>query len=112
MNLSNQDSKTSNYKYKSGMFGGKFIPLHKGHSLCISVALALCETVHVILFVNGDGELDILKNDHTLPKKYLSIKARIRQVKKLIRNNPRVKFHLIDVLNCKKPDGTDRKSVV
>ena len=95
------------YKYKSGMFGGKFFPLHKGHALCISVALALCETVHVILFVNGDGELEILQHDTTIPRKYLTIESRIEQVKKLANGNPRIKFHLIDVLNCKKPDGTE-----
>ena len=107
MKPSNQSSKTSNYKYKSGMFGGKFIPLHKGHSLCISVALALCETVHVILFVNGDGELAILSGDTTYPKELLSIPSRVEQVKKLVGDNPRVVFHVIDVLNCKKPDGTE-----
>lgn len=93
--------------YKAGMFGGKFIPLHKGHALCISVALALCETVHVILFVNGDGELAIMKGDCTCPREWLSIPYRVEQVKKLIGDNPRIKFHIIDVIDCKKPDGTE-----
>lgn len=94
-------------KFKSGMFGGKFIPLHKGHRLCIDVACALCEKVHVILFVNGDGELDILKHNHKLPKKYLKISERVKQVKKLIAGRNNICFHLIDVKNCKNPDGTE-----
>ena len=104
---SNQNSKPTNYQYKSGMFGGKFIPLHRGHSLCISVALALCETVHVILFINGDGELDIMKHNTVYPKKLLSASKRLKQLKKLAKQNSRIKVHVIDVLHCKKPDGTE-----
>ena len=110
----NPDSKTSksktskqNYKFKSGMFGGKFIPLHRGHSLCISVALALCETVHVILFINGDGELEIMKDNTIYPKELLSVSKRLKQLKKLANSNPRIKLHVIDCMNCKKPDGTE-----
>ena len=105
--LTKTSSKSKSKPYKAGMFGGKFIPLHKGHALCISVALALCEDVHVILFVNGDGELEIMKNDHTLPREYLSINYRVAQVKKLLGDNPHLHFHLIDVLGCKNPDGTE-----
>ena len=94
-------------KYKSGMFGGKFIPMHKGHALCVSVALALCDVVHVILFINGDGELDILAHDHTLPKDYLSIPYRESQMEALAAGNPRIILHTIDVMSCKKPDGTE-----
>ena len=101
------DSKASNYKYKAGFFGGKFIPMHIGHSLCISVALSLCETVHVILFINGEGELDILKHDHKLPREYLSVEYRVNQIKKLIGDNPRVKFHIIDCTPLKFPDGRE-----
>lgn len=93
--------------YKSGMFGGKFIPMHKGHALCVSVALALCDVVHVILFANGDGELDILAHDHTLPRGYLEIPYREEQMRKLAAGNSRIILHTIDVKNCKKPDGTE-----
>lgn len=97
----------NNYKYKSGFFGGKFIPFHKGHELCISVALALCETVHVILFINGDDELDIQKADHTLPKEYLTVDYRVKQIEEITKKNPRVKFHIIDTLTLKTPDGKE-----
>ena len=95
------------YKYKVGFFGGKFIPFHKGHELCISVAAALCETVHVILFINGDDELAIQAADHTLPKEYLTVEHRVKQVESLIQYNPRIKFHIIDTLTLKTPDGKE-----
>ena len=97
----------NSYKYKSGFFGGKFIPFHKGHELCISVALALCETVHVILFVNGDDELKIQATDHTLPKEYLQIEYRVKQIENLMKTHPRIKFHIIDTMNLKLPDGKE-----
>ena len=97
----------NNYKYKSGFFGGKFIPFHKGHELCISVALALCETVHVILFINGDEELNIQATDHTLPKEYLQVDFRIKQIENLMKTNPRIKFHIIDTIDLKLPDGKE-----
>lgn len=97
----------NNYKYKSGFFGGKFIPLHKGHELCISVAAALCETVHVILFINGDAEVDIQSTEHNLPKEYLSVESRVKQLKTLIGDNPRIKLHIIDTLNLRTPDGKE-----
>ena len=89
------------------MYGGKFIPFHKGHALCLSVALALCEEVHLILFINGDDEIEIMKNDTTYPKELLSPESRIKYIKDIVKDNSRVKFHVIDVMSCKKEDGTE-----
>jgi HTH-type transcriptional repressor of NAD biosynthesis genes len=35
------------------MYGGKFLPLHKGHEHCIKVASEECDVVHVIMFHGG-----------------------------------------------------------
>ena len=97
----------NNYKYKVGFFGGKFIPFHKGHELCVSVALALCETVHVILFINGDEELSIQATNHALPKEYLQVDFRVKQIENLMKANPRIKFHIIDTMDLKLPNGKE-----
>lgn len=101
------ENEKKTYKYKSGFFGGKFLPLHIGHALCISVALGLCEEVHVILFINGEGELEALKHSHKLPEEYLSVDYRVNQLRKLIGDNPRVKLHVIDCTKLKFPDGRE-----
>lgn len=35
-----------------GMFGGKFVPFHKGHLYCLERASKECDQVHLILFIN------------------------------------------------------------
>ena len=51
-------------KYKIGMYGGKFMPLHKGHNYCIETAASESEKVYVILFYGGSDELKILENNN------------------------------------------------
>lgn len=36
-------------KYKTGMYGGSFNPLHDGHIKCIRKALTMCEKLHIII---------------------------------------------------------------
>lgn len=63
--------------YKIGMYGGKFLPFHKGHRFCIQTAAMECETVYVILFYGGADEEIILK-EH--PEEWLSVDARKQQI--------------------------------
>ena len=35
-----------------GMFGGKFVPFHKGHLYCLERASKECDLVHLIMFSN------------------------------------------------------------
>ena len=46
-----------------GFYGGKFFPMHLGHLLCIQTMAKQCNHGVVILFINGEGECDYLK-DH------------------------------------------------
>ena len=71
-------------KYKIGMYGGKFMPLHKGHNYCIETACEECEKVYVILFYGGADELRILENNK---EEYLSVCMAVLKIpKKYARN--------------------------
>lgn len=87
-----------------GFYGGKFMPLHKGHLYCIDRAAHDCDKVTVIMFINGDDELKI-KNECSDPE--ISVYERIKQLTRICAMYPNVEFKVIDVLELKKPDGTE-----
>ena len=64
-------------KYKIGMYGGKFLPLHKGHIYCIDTATEECEKVYVILFYGGIEEEKALEINK---EEYLSVDERKRRL--------------------------------
>ena len=97
--------KRSKKKYKVGMFGGKFMPFHKGHFYCIDVAAAQCEKVYVLLFSGGEQEKEILMQ--TPGESYLSAKDREKHIISAIRNYNNAEFHFIDITGCRNPDGTE-----
>ena len=90
----------------TGFFGGKFMPMHKGHLYCIDTAAGQCDRVVVIMFINGDDELRILKekagSDYTLLANY-----RASQAKRVCDLYDNVEFHVIDTYDLKLPDGSE-----
>lgn len=50
--------------YKTGFYGGKFMPFHRGHLNCILRASSQCEHLYVVLMYNGEEELDIMENQN------------------------------------------------
>ena len=70
-------------QYKIGMYGGKFLPFHKGHRFCVETAAQECETVYVILFLGGADEEQILQD---YPEDWLSAEQRILQMRKICRD--------------------------
>lgn len=87
-----------------GFFGGKFLPMHKGHLYCIDTAAKQCDHVVVIMFINGDDELRVRSadNDSTLQIDY-----RIEQGRRVCSLYPNVDFAVIDTMELKLPDGTE-----
>ena len=89
-----------------GFYGGKFLPMHKGHLYCIDTAANQCDHVVVIMFINGDDELKVLEksdpNDTTL-----KVEFRADQVRKVCSLYQNVEFHIVDVKDLKLPDGSE-----
>ena len=88
-----------------GFYGGKFFPMHLGHLLCIQTMAKQCDHGVVILFVNGEGECDYLK-DH-IKTEDLNVENRIEQVKKVCQFFPNLEYHVIDCTTLRNPDGTE-----
>ena len=89
-----------------GFYGGKFLPMHKGHLFCIDTAAKQCDHVVVIMFINGDDELRVLKNDNGNDKT-LCLEYRIEQLSRVCSLYDNVDFAVIDVLRLKLPDGSE-----
>jgi len=95
-------------KYKSGMFGGKFMPLHLGHLYCIDQGAQLCEKLYVILFYGGADEHYIMtQEDNKIDHRLLTVESRISRMKAICSYYPNVEFITIDVSGFKNPDGSD-----
>lgn len=88
-----------------GFYGGKFLPMHRGHLYCIDTAAKQCDHVTVIMFVNGDDELRVLSKNPQ--DETLSLDYRTEQVKRVCALYKNVDFVIVDVLELKKPDGTE-----
>ena len=47
-------------KYKVGMYGGAFNPLHLGHVDCIMKAAAQCEELYIVIsYRDNDTDIDV-----------------------------------------------------
>ncbi len=94
-------------QYKIGMYGGKFLPFHKGHRFCVETAARECETVYVILFWGGAAE-ERIRKEH--PEAWLSVEERTRQLNRICEDAgqyAKVIPALIDISGLKSPDGSD-----
>lgn len=91
-------------KYKIGMYGGKFLPLHKGHNYCIEVASSECEIVYVILFYGGSDEDKVLENNK---EEYLSVIKRTEHMLNICKTYKNAIPILIDVSKCRLADGEE-----
>ncbi len=93
--------------YNIGMYGGKFMPFHKGHNYCVEFAARECKTVYVILFHGCADEERILK-EH--PEWWLSLEERKKQLLKICDNAKhlaKIVPALIDTSKLRTPDGEE-----
>ena len=94
-------------QYKIGMYGGKFLPFHKGHRFCVETAALECEKVYVILFYGGADEEIILRERSEI---WLSLDERIKQMNKICEyagKYAQVIPSMIDITGLRLPDGTE-----
>lgn len=94
-------------KYKIGMYGGKFMPFHKGHEYCIRTAANECENVYVILFANSADEEKIIKK---MPEIWLSVEERKRKMLLLCEKYQNIANIIPSVIDCSKlkyPNGEE-----
>ena len=92
-------------KFKVGMYGGKFMPFHKGHLYCIEIAAEQCEKLYVILFHGGTQELQILKDRPN--EKFLTVEDRKKHIIEGCKHVKNAIVIDIDVTDCKYPDGSE-----
>lgn len=87
-----------------GFYGGKFLPMHKGHLYCIDVASQKCDHVHVIMFINGNEEEEVRSKMDTPD---LDVGARLKQVERVCALYPNIDFHVIDCKTLRLPNGDE-----
>lgn len=94
--------------YRSGMYGGKFFPFHTGHLMCINHAAAMCDKLYVILFVNGEYERQVNRDNIDFDiDEYLTIGRRYNLLAYTAMKFDNVVPLMIDVAKCTNPDGTE-----
>ena len=86
------------------MYGGKFMPFHKGHLYCVEYAAKQCEKLFVILFHGGDQEIEILKTRHEI---WLQPEDRLKRIQIACKQFDNVVVVPIDITKCKFPDGKE-----
>lgn len=87
-----------------GFYGGKFLPMHIGHHYCIDTAARQCDHVVVIMFMNGDDEINVMAENNS-PE--LKVSSRFKQVDKICKLYDNVDLHIIDCTELKNPDGSE-----
>lgn len=92
-------------KFKTGMYGGKFMPMHIGHLRCLETASKECEAVYCILFYGGTQEKEIAESHSG--ENYLSLNRRIQQLYRVAGMFDNVIPVVIDVGPSIMSDGTE-----
>lgn len=67
-------------KYKVGIYGGKFCPMHLGHRFVLERAMRECEELHVFMFYNTPDETE------SWPKWFTDTRFRLSQIYRCVRD--------------------------
>lgn len=91
-------------KYRVGMYGGKFMPFHKGHLHCLQVASEMCDKVYLVLVIGGADEERIRLNDDRF---FLTPIGRFQRLKKVEKMFDNVYVRVIGVSKCRDAEGNE-----
>ena len=94
-------------RYRTGMFGGKFLPYHRGHLLCLETASRRCEKVYQLLMAGCPEEERVLRGATRLDKRLLSVDFRLRAMRAAGARLGNVETILIDISRCRRADGSE-----
>lgn len=105
-------------KFKVGMYGGKFCPLHTGHEACLQEALRQCEAVDLVLVLGGVEDeriqTDFNFNYHRVDPAMRDVVTPERRVEQLYRLAMKyqaqgydVRPVVVSVSSCRDQDGRE-----
>ena len=94
-------------RYAVGMYGGKFLPYHRGHFYCLEVASKMCGKVWQVLTAGGVEEEAFLRNASPEERELLSPEARLRRMDAAGKRLGNVETVLLDISRCRTSDGRE-----
>ena len=93
--------------YAAGMYGGKFLPYHKGHFYCLETASKMCDKVWQILTAGGVEEENFLREATPRDREMYSVRRRFQQMDAAGKRLGNVETLVIDISACRTPDGQE-----
>ena len=94
-------------RYQAGMYGGKFMPYHRGHLYCLETASRLCERVYQVLLSGGAEEQAILRALTPGQRNGLTPAQRYLRMKEAGDRLGNVTTVWLDISACRTPEGED-----
>ena len=93
-----------------GMYGGKFMPMHKGHLHCLKEASRLCDKVYLICTKGGADEERIAKEierGDTEIGEFLTPEFRLEQIQRAAAMFDNVVPIMVDLSSCRDERGNE-----
>ena len=94
-------------RYAVGMYGGKFLPYHRGHLYCLETASRMCEKVWQLLMTGGVEEEAFLRNAAPEDRGRFSPGQRLARMRAAGERLGNVETVLVDISACRTPDGQE-----
>ena len=94
-------------RYAAGMYGGKFLPYHKGHFYCLETASQMCDKVWQILMAGCVEEERFLRSATPEDREMYSTARRFQRMEAAGKRLGNVETILLDISKCRTADGQE-----